>query len=157
MEKKDREYFRIHGWLSFHHGKAKKCENENCASVNPKRFEWALLKGKDYERNRNNYIQLCPSCHRKYDFTETQREKLIAAGKKKTFSETTRKKISQSCKGKGVIAVIQKDKTGKELILYKSVSEAAKKTKILQSSISNNLTKRSKTAGGFIWEHKHTN
>jgi hypothetical protein len=33
----------------------------------PCRYEWALLKGKMMERKRENFIQLCMSCHRKYD------------------------------------------------------------------------------------------
>lgn len=74
-------YFNIHTWLRINHGKASKCENENCTHKTPKRYEWALIKGKEHKKNRNNYIQLCPSCHRKYDFTEQTRQNLSKAKK----------------------------------------------------------------------------
>jgi len=150
------EYFRIHAWLIYNHGKATKCENENCKSVNPKRYEWALLKGEDYKKDRNNFIQLCPSCHRKYDFTEEQRSKQSKAAKGRVFSKQTRKKISLAGKGKGTVPVIQK-KDGVLIKEFLSVSDAANKTKILQSAISNTLTNRTKTAGGFTWHYKQMN
>ena len=39
-------------------------------------FHWAKLKDKEYKRKRENFIQLCASCHINYDFTEERREKL---------------------------------------------------------------------------------
>jgi len=69
------KYGNIHHWMLNHYGNATKCENKKCQSKNPKRYEWALRKGKQYERDRNNFIQLCPSCHRKYDYTEERRIK----------------------------------------------------------------------------------
>jgi len=32
-----------------------------------KRYEWALRKGREYKRDVNDFIQLCTSCHHKYD------------------------------------------------------------------------------------------
>lgn len=58
-------YGGIHMWLRATFGKARKCEF--CNGLKAKRFEWALVKGKRYERKRENFIMLCPSCHRKYD------------------------------------------------------------------------------------------
>lgn len=155
--KQNLEYFRIHTWMIYHHGKASKCENELCESVSPKRFEWALLKGMGYKRDRNNYIQLCPSCHRKYDYTEEQREKQKKAGRLKFFTDVHKKNISLSSKGKGVVSILQKNKNGVIICTYESVSNASKITGISQSAISNTLTKRSKTAGGFIWQYKQKN
>ena len=153
----NKEYFRIHNWLNYNHGKAIKCENEKCTSVNPKRFEWALLKGKDYAKDRNNYIQLCPSCHRKYDFTEDQRLNQSKAAKGRVVSKITRKKISLAGKGKGNIPVIKLSRDGKKIEEFDSVSSAAKATGILQTAISNTLTNRAKTAGGFLWQYKQMN
>lgn len=150
----DGEYFRIHNWLNYHHGKATKCENEFCKSVNPKRFEWALLKGKDYKKDRNNFIQLCPSCHRKYDFNEDTRKKMSKSAIGRKFSEETRRKLSESGKGKNAIPVLQINKYREVVGKFNSVSEAALKTDIMQSAISNVLTGRSKTAGGFIWQYQ---
>ena len=63
------EYARIHRWLKNNFGIAIKCDNNLCEgkSIN---FQWALVKGKKYEKNRENFIQLCKSCHSKYDITE---------------------------------------------------------------------------------------
>jgi hypothetical protein len=65
-----------HIWIVAHFGKASKCENPNCfyprkdmrgyIMEKPKRFEWANISGK-YKRRRNDWKELCPSCHRKYD------------------------------------------------------------------------------------------
>ena len=71
------KYGGIHSWLVRMFGKANKCENLLCVYPRKnkggnivkmaKRFEYALMVGKKYERKRENYIMLCPSCHRKYD------------------------------------------------------------------------------------------
>lgn len=70
-------YFAFHQWLRTHFGNANKCENSTCFYPRknaarsivkaPKRFDWALIKGKEYDHKRENFIQLCPSCHKKYD------------------------------------------------------------------------------------------
>ncbi len=71
-------YFAIHIWNKTQWGKASKCDNTECiyprknaarSWVNaPKRFEWALKRGRTYTRNREDYYQLCKSCHAKYDY-----------------------------------------------------------------------------------------
>ncbi len=63
---KRKEYVNIHLWLRKEYGKANKCEMESCDEKS-KRFSWALKRGKKYEKKRNNFIQLCHSCHKKYD------------------------------------------------------------------------------------------
>jgi len=68
----------FHRKLIKENGNALKCEMETCSHVNPKRFEWALKKGHSYSSNPIDYIQMCVSCHRKYDFNEEIRAKLIA-------------------------------------------------------------------------------
>ena len=60
-------YSNIHKWLNLTFGKADKCENINCQYKNPKRYEWAKLKNKNYKRKRENFIMLCKSCHERYD------------------------------------------------------------------------------------------
>lgn len=70
-------YINIHKWLWINFGKANKCENPNCIYPRknregkimnkPKTFDWAKLKGKKYLRKRNNFWQLCRSCHIRYD------------------------------------------------------------------------------------------
>lgn len=61
-------YNGIHSWLNKVFGRANKCELHNCLGIS-KDFDWALIKGKKYERKRENFIRLCVSCHRHYDET----------------------------------------------------------------------------------------
>ena len=70
----DASYGAKHKWLYKTFGKAGKCENftsqflEFPCKNTSKRFEWALLDGKKYERKIENFKELCHSCHKKYDF-----------------------------------------------------------------------------------------
>jgi hypothetical protein len=59
----------IHQWLSRNFGKANCCKNLNCAypQNKVKRWDYALIHGKKYSHNINNFIMLCRSCHIKYD------------------------------------------------------------------------------------------
>lgn len=69
-------YVAMHIWIKNKLGKANKCSNPNCyypkpiqyrkPIEKPKRFEWASISRKN-KRDVNDYIQLCPSCHRIYD------------------------------------------------------------------------------------------
>lgn len=59
-------YSAIHFWLRDRFGKAEECENMNCLGKS-RTYEWAKLKEKEYERKRENFWQLCHSCHKKYD------------------------------------------------------------------------------------------
>lgn len=69
-------YDGYHKWIKRVFGKAEECQNSSCfyprklvhgVLVKPTRYHWALIRGKRYEKKRENYIQLCPSCHRLYD------------------------------------------------------------------------------------------
>jgi len=55
-----------HMWIIKYYGNANKCQQKNCNYKNPKRYEWHNLSG-EYKRGISDYIQLCPSCHRKID------------------------------------------------------------------------------------------
>ena len=57
-------YTGIHTWLKTNYGKAIKCEH--CKNPNLKRYEWANVS-KKYKKDISDWIQLCTSCHRKYD------------------------------------------------------------------------------------------
>ena len=59
-------YMAKHTWIRKHYGKANKCENPNCLGKS-NTFDWALLKGKQYDHNRENFWMLCRSCHLSYD------------------------------------------------------------------------------------------
>lgn len=67
-----------HDWVRRHFSKANKCEEPTCIyprkrknwdgkiMEKPKRYEWANISGK-HKRERSDWIQLCPSCHRTRD------------------------------------------------------------------------------------------
>lgn len=55
----------LHQWVAYWKGRPKKCEH--CNSINKRKFEWANIDHK-YKRDLNDYIRLCTSCHRKYDY-----------------------------------------------------------------------------------------
>lgn len=83
MERK--EYESIHRWMRKHYGKASKCEF--CDTTTAKRYDWALKEGCQYSRDREVFIELCRSCHIKYDFTEKRSQKisLSQSGDKNNF------------------------------------------------------------------------
>ena len=64
-----REYNSVHRWLKKHCGKARYCQNKYCP-MKDRRYSWALKRGCLYTRNKNNFLQLCHACHRKYDSKE---------------------------------------------------------------------------------------
>ena len=60
-------YGKAHRYLHVNYGKADHCENTNCPGTS-KTYDWALKKGYRYECNRDNFMQLCRSCHKIYDY-----------------------------------------------------------------------------------------
>jgi hypothetical protein len=61
------KYNTFHGWIRSHFGSAKICENKKCCIERPKRYDWSLVHGFKHSHNRKAYMQLCRSCHRRYD------------------------------------------------------------------------------------------
>jgi hypothetical protein len=70
-------YNAVHKWLKENWGKPTKCENQLCVYPRyvdngrkllkkPARYEWANI-ARTTERKKENYVQLCPSCHRSFD------------------------------------------------------------------------------------------
>ncbi len=68
-------YRNKHKWIVNKFGKASKCENINCKYprqtdkgilLAPKRYEWANVSN-EYKRERSDWLQLCPSCHKLWD------------------------------------------------------------------------------------------
>lgn len=127
-------YSTVHRWLIKNYGKAIYC------SINKehkaKRFEWANIDG-IYEKDMKHFKSMCPSCHRKNDYTEHQRELTRKANTGNEYA--MRRKIKQYSKEEVFI---------KE---YKSIMDAHRQTGIHNTAISNVLSGKVKTAGGFIW------
>lgn len=69
------EYQAIHHWLRKYYGKADICESKDCKHTS-KKFSWALLPDKKYEKKRENFIKLCRHCHAKMDVTDETRTKI---------------------------------------------------------------------------------
>jgi len=129
------KYFNIHQWIKRHYGKADKCENPKCKSINSKRFEWALLNGKQHDRNINNYIQLCSSCHKIYDMTDSKRANMSKA------------KLSGTANDISVIS-IHIDGT---ITKYRSISEAYRITRVGVQTIYDSIRNKPKK-----WKRKET-
>ena len=122
MNKPKYHYRIVHDWLNKHYGKANKCENPLCKN-NGKRFEYALKKDYQHEKNRDNYIMLCSSCHKKYDLTEEQIERLSQfAGKYNKYL-----KLGPIAKRKSVILLPDNIlfESGRELADYLGVTKSA--------------------------------
>ena len=93
------------------------------------------------QKVRENFFELCVSCHRKYDITQESKEKI---------SQYLTGKISPK---RRKVYMFHDSK----IIEFPSISIASKETKILKTSIINCLKGRSKKAGGFIWSYKNEN
>ena len=146
MNKQDKNYKNCHAYINNHYGKASKCENKNCTYQNPKRYEWALIRGKEYSKNIEDYIQLCPSCHRKYDFTEDKRVNMSNAHKGKI---RLNQRGEQNKKSK---PILQYDINNNFIKKWESVSMCAKELKIHRSNIFANLKGTIKQTHGFIFK-----
>ena len=58
-------YHALHAWVIRHRGSPSICEH--CGTTTAKRFEWAN-RDHEYNRNLDDFIRLCTSCHRRYDY-----------------------------------------------------------------------------------------
>ena len=99
-------YNSLHWWIRRELGSANKCENPKCRNES-EWFVWALIKGKNYDRKKENFMQLCRKCHFDYDLTDEWKQKFnegrllaqkVRIGSKHT--EETRKKIKLASKNK---------------------------------------------------------
>ena len=117
-------YVLVHSWLR-RFEKNGRCEH--CSSTDKKRYEWALIKGCAYEKRRENFIELCVSCHRQYDGL---------------MEALAVRKLTP------VVAISDNNR-----IKFESIKEATQLLDVLPSSVSNCLKGRSKTAKGYRWEY----
>ncbi len=118
-------YTSVHKWLAKNFVKLRKCEH--CMSK--KFIEWALIKGKKHDHNRDSYLCLCSSCHKKYDYTPERKRKLSASLKLVPHTKEWNRKVSKANMGR------------------KQTDSAKRKMSIWHK---NNLGKRNKTNGRFI-------
>lgn len=74
----------VHQWMYRNYGQENICEgvpNMKCRG-NATHFDWALKKGFNYTKDRNAFLRLCRSCHRRYDMTPEMYERVIRNTKK---------------------------------------------------------------------------
>ena len=86
------KYAGIHTWLIKTFGRAPTCEM--CNKIGFKNNNkwgicWALKKGCEYKRRRENFFGLCSKCHRAYDDTEVWRRNISLGklGKKRSVKQ----------------------------------------------------------------------
>lgn len=154
---KPKDYIQIHTWIKTKYGRASKCEH--CKIENKKRYEWALKKGYEYEKNIDNYFELCVSCHRIYDYTEEMKKDcgLRMSTQYKTGKRKS-PKVNEGKTGKDSISakvVIQLSISGDYIQEFGSVKEAAiaiggKYSNICMCARGTNLT-----AYGYKWKYKY--
>lgn len=96
-------YKDVHDWIRKNYGKADHCENPNCKGIDKKgnkikTFQWALIHGKTYDFKRENFKQLCASCHCKYDtpiHTKEWNKKVSKSLTGRPLSEEHKSKVSR--------------------------------------------------------------
>lgn len=89
--------------------------------------------------NTSDYMQLCPSCHRKYDFNPESAKRI---GLKQ-------KGIPKEFRMRYVMRLSEDDH-----YTYLDISKAAKENKISRTGIANCLSGLTKTAGGYKWIYR---
>ena len=63
-----------HVFLTKHYGKPTHCD---FCKVKDLWTDWALKRNREYSHNREDYLRLCRSCHRKYDMTPERKEQIM--------------------------------------------------------------------------------
>jgi hypothetical protein len=106
------EYVKLHRWVNAQFPRTGKCEH--CGATD-RRTEYASKSHARYTKNRADWLELCKSCHRKYDGripTEAiasnigrhpnaaTRAKIGAVHRGKVVSAETRAKLSAAAKRK---------------------------------------------------------
>lgn len=90
------QYNIVHCWVRYHYGKATKCVDENCLNQS-KSFAWALIKGKKYEKDINNFKQLCRSCHAIYDIRKGYCLRGHKLDKTNTYTDKKGHRMCKTC------------------------------------------------------------
>ena len=101
------EYTNIHAWLRKNFGSAKECEGDQCKGKSLT-FEWALKRGEKYEKNRDNFLRLCKSCHCIYDQNPDTSRKRSNSAMGRLVSKQTREKLRKAHLGKTIPPEIRK-------------------------------------------------
>ena len=99
--KKNKDKFTSNSYTACHKWLSRNFTKSNCEKCNGKKFvEWALKKGKKHSHNRKDYLCLCSSCHKRYDYTLARRKKLSTSLKLVVHTKEWNKKVSEGQIGK---------------------------------------------------------
>lgn len=88
-------YFALHAWVKRNKKRTGTCSD--CGATPTKKrgvgTEWANVS-KTYKRDLNDWIELCSSCHQRFDMTEAKRERLRKMSQiPRVLSDETRAKL----------------------------------------------------------------
>lgn len=133
----DRNYYHVHGWLNWWHGKADHCSAD--PEHTGRKYQWANIDG-IYEKDVKHFTQLCVPCHRKKDIRPSTRLKISRyhKGRPKYFN---RSPVSQYLLDGTLVS------------RYEALRFASEESGVSRTAICNNLSGRSKSAGGYRWRY----
>jgi hypothetical protein len=151
IKPKTTEYVKIHMWLYKNYGKANHCDHCNLFNLN---YDYALIKGETHSRDRSHYMQLCKSCHRKYDYKQEQGDRVKKWWKDRpeirinkrlpwhvTYEDHPRAKPIRMISIDGTVEV------------FTCLKRATDKYGFKPNTLSMCLTGRNRTAYGNKWEY----
>jgi hypothetical protein len=88
-------YGALHDWVKRWRPKTGICSD---CKASGRRTHWHNLSG-HYHRNLDDWVEVCPSCHKRRDpMSESGRARIAAANRKRIVSADTRAKLSASSK-----------------------------------------------------------
>jgi len=95
----DASYTAKHQFLIRNYGNPTHCELCNIEGHREKGGRWSVhwskKKDREYTHDRDDYIGLCRSCHRKYDITEEELKQLSCLSKNITVEQKQKMSLSQ--------------------------------------------------------------
>jgi len=142
------EYRTIHKYICKHNKKAGTCSH--CGN-SEKRTVWALITGRLYSKDISDYIELCDSCHGKYDFADWRRD-LSRETAKVNFGDKRHNLGSKGIKSGASRKIIQLNINGDVIRYWDSLIDVGREIPGFNSAnISRVVTGRNKTAYGFKW------
>lgn len=147
---KEYSYAQAHYWIKNRLGKADHCSNAACLKRSVI-FEWSNVSHK-YMLDEKDWKQLCRSCHIRTDLTQKGKEFRSKRAMGNKWASNSRGKLRITSH-----SVYQYSLDNKCLDTYDSLTQASLFSGVSTSSISNCISGRIKTAGGFIWKYIDTN
>lgn len=132
-EGKQYNYGHAHYWVKSRYGVANHCDNPNCLQASTT-FQWSNISH-EYKLNRDDWQQLCRSCHAAFDMTDLSRE----VSRKNLIGNThLRKAVNQI-------------ENGKIINTFPSIQAAADYIGVSHTAVQRATAGRFK-AGGYNWE-----